>query len=75
MEATCTPTALAGSTGQRDAKLGQLFRSVCSVATEVLAGGIRGEDFSRSFATQHGAAFAALPASEQNRQLERGFRP
>jgi hypothetical protein len=75
MEATYTSTALAGSTGQRDSKLVQRLRATGAVVADVLAGGIRGDDFSRSFTTQRGAAFAALPANEQNRQLDRGFRP
>jgi hypothetical protein len=74
MEATNTTTALAGSMRQ-NSKLPQLVRAACSAVAGVLADGIRGEDFSRSFSTSPGADFAALPTHQQNRLLDRGYRP
>lgn len=74
MDAILTPTALAGST-PRSTGLGRLLRSARSVVAEVLADGIRGDDFERAFTTAPGAQFAALPNSSKQRLLDRGFRP
>ena len=41
----------------------------------VLAESAKGDDFNRAFATSLGAQFAALSTSQQNRLLDRGFRP
>ena len=41
----------------------------------VLAESAKGDDFNRAFASRSGAQFAALPQEQQNRLLDRGFRP
>jgi hypothetical protein len=41
----------------------------------VLAESAKGDDFNRAFASPSGAQFAALPQGQQNRLLDRGFRP
>ena len=74
MEATLTPTALAGST-PRSTGLGRLVKSAWSVVVEVLKQGIRGDDFERAFTSAPGAQFAALPNSSKQRLLDRGYRP
>lgn len=41
----------------------------------VLAESAKGDDFNRAFATSPSAQFTALPQGQQNRLLDRGFRP
>lgn len=74
MEATYTPLALEGAT-RRTTGLGRFARTVVSVVAEVLADGVRGNDFARAFTSAPGAQFAALPDSAKQRLLDRGFRP
>ena len=41
----------------------------------VLVESAKGDDFNRAFASPSGAQFAALGKGQQNRLLDRGFRP
>jgi hypothetical protein len=41
----------------------------------VLAESAKGDDFNRAFTTSPSAQFTALPQGQQNRLLDRGFRP
>jgi hypothetical protein len=41
----------------------------------VIAESAKGDDFNRAFTMSSGAQFAALPQGQQNRLLDRGFRP
>jgi hypothetical protein len=50
-------------------------KAALRVFGQALAESVKGDDFNRAFATSSGAQFAALPASQQNRLLDRGFRP
>jgi hypothetical protein len=45
------------------------------VLGRALADGAKGDEFNRAFTTSSGAQFAALPQEQQNRLLDRGFRP
>jgi len=49
-------------------------RAALRLLGRVLADGVKGDEFNRAFTTSPGAQFAALPRSEQNRLLDRGFR-
>jgi hypothetical protein len=51
-----------------------LAAAIGSVLAEVVAAGIRGDDFSRAFSSSPDAQFTALPASSKQRLLDRGFR-
>jgi hypothetical protein len=47
------------------------LRALCRLLLE----SARGEDFNRAFSGTPGAQFGALPKDQQNRLLNRGFRP
>ena len=72
MEAMYTAPVTVGSPA------GTTFRNAARNAVRaiaaVLAEGVRGEEFSSRFTTPSSAHFAALPRSEQGRQLDRGYR-
>lgn len=51
-----------------------LAAAIGSVLAEVVAAGIRGDDFNRAFSISPDARFTVLPASSKQRLLDRGFR-
>ena len=74
MEATYIPGQLVEapiSSGRRWEATKTAFR----VLGRVLAESVKGDDFNRAFTSPSGAQFGALPRSQQNRLLDRGFRP
>jgi hypothetical protein len=73
MEATYTAahvvdTPLAG------ARYWEAAKAAVRVLGRTLADSARGERFDRAFTTSPDAQFAALPTSQQNRLLDRGYR-
>jgi hypothetical protein len=74
MEATFTETAGVEANPHRTA-LRKFLKAVYSVIAGVLADGARGDSLDRVLATSSSASFAALPRSQQDRLLDRGFRP
>ena len=55
-------------------RVGTVATAIGSVLAEIVAAGVRGDDFARAFSTSPGAQFAVLPASSKQRLLDRGFR-
>jgi hypothetical protein len=53
----------------------QATKTAFRMLGRVFAEGVRGDDFNRAFTSAPGAQFRALPRSQQNRLLDRGFRP
>jgi len=68
MEAAYVDTFSVGHGGRR---VWPAVRSACSAVVRALAASARDDTLDRSSA----AGFAALPRREQNRLLDRGFRP
>ena len=50
-------------------------KAVARVIGRVVAESVKGDEFNRAFAGSPGANFAAATRSQQNRMLDRGFRP
>jgi hypothetical protein len=53
----------------------EVTKTAFRVVGRVLVEGARADDFNRAFTSPPGAQFGALPRSQQNRLLDRGFRP
>ena len=51
-----------------------LASAIGSVLVDVVAAGIRGDDFDRAFSSSPDAQFMVLPASSKQRLLDRGCR-
>jgi len=50
------------------------LKSCCSILVQVLADGVRNDSLDRGSSTSRSASFAALPSSQKDRLLDRGFR-
>jgi hypothetical protein len=74
MEATFTDTACVEANRNRST-LRESLKAVCSAVTSVLVDGARGGSLDRLLTTSSSASFAALPRGQQDRLLDRGFRP
>ena len=74
MEATTTTTVRAEATSSGRTLWGFLEFLGASLA-RVLVDGARGDSFDRVFTTSSASLFTTLPRSQQNRILDRGFRP
>lgn len=74
MEATYTDTAHVEAQPIRG-RLWESLKSWRSAFAGVLADGARNDSLDRLFTTTSSASFAALPRSQQDRLLDRGFRP
>ena len=74
METTYIPGQLV-ETPISGARQWEATKAAFRLLGRVLAESAKGDDFNRSFASPSGAQFAALPQNQQNRLLDRGFRP
>jgi len=74
MEATFTDTAHVEARPFRGG-LWESLKSWGSALAGALADGARNDSLDRVFTTSSSASFAALPRSQQDRLLDRGFRP
>jgi hypothetical protein len=75
MEATYSHTPFAARPQPLKRTRWEGTRAALSAVARALAESARGEELDRLFSTSSEAQFAALPRGQQNRLLDRGFRP
>jgi hypothetical protein len=74
MEATYIPGQLV-ETPISGARQWEATKAAFRMLGRVFAESAKGDDFNRAFTTSPGAQLSALPQGQQNRLLDRGFRP
>jgi hypothetical protein len=73
MEATYIPVQV--EVPVSNARPWEAAKAAFRVLGRVLIESARGDDFDRAFTSSPGAQFAALAQTQQDRLLDRGFRP